>query len=452
MALPGPAPAELDAILQRLTALHPKAIDLSLDRIRALLTRLGDPHLSLPPVFHVAGSKGKGSTTAFLRAMLEAAGYRVHAYTSPHLVRFNERIRLAGRLIDDATLIRLLDRCEQVNAGAPITFFEITTAAAYLAFAEVPADIVLLETGLGGLADTTNVIPQPALTALTPIGIDHVAFLGDTIAKIAANKAGILKPGVPCVVGPQPAEAITVIEARAAETQSALFRHGRDWTVRETTEKSEGGLVWRDSSVELSLPRPALLGAHQVVNAGIAIACTRHLPGFTIPVDAIATGLRQVEWPARMQRLTKGPLPDLLPPGTELWLDGAHNAMAGAALAEALALLPPRPTWLLAGMLNTKDAAGFLRPLAQTRGVGLQGARCITIPGEANSLSAEELAAAARSVGLPAQPAGSAAAAMRQIAETIRADASAAPAPDLQSRVVIAGSLYLAGRILSENS
>lgn len=447
MAPPAPAPAELDQVLQRLTALHPKAIDLSLDRIRGLLAKLGDPHLQLPPVFHVAGSKGKGSTTAFLRAMLEAAGYRVHAYTSPHLVRFNERIRLAGRLIDDATLIALLERCESVNAGASITFFEITTVAAYLAFADSPADIVLLETGMGGLADTTNVIPQPALTALTPIGIDHVAFLGDTIAKIAANKAGILKPGVPCVVGPQPDEAIAVIEARAAETKSRLFRHGRDWTVRENTGSPSAGIYWRDSEIELSLPRPALLGAHQVVNAGVAVACARQLSEFNISPEAIAAGLRQVDWPARMQLLTKGPLPDLLPPGTELWLDGAHNAMAGEALAEALKLLPPRPTWLVAGMLNTKDAAGFLRPLAP----GLQGARCIAIPGEANSLSAEDLTEAARSVGLAAAPAGSPAAAMRQIAQTIRADASSAPAPN-QSRVVISGSLYLAGRILADNS
>ncbi|MEK9970636.1 MAG: folylpolyglutamate synthase/dihydrofolate synthase family protein [Ferrovibrio sp.] len=439
MAPPAPAPAELDTILQRLTALHPKAIDLSLDRIRALLAKLGDPHLRLPPVFHVAGSKGKGSTTAFLRAILEAAGYRVHAYTSPHLVRFNERIRLAGQLIDDAMLIRLLQHCEQANAGAPITFFEITTAAAYLAFAEVPADIVLLETGLGGIADTTNVIPQPALTALTPIGIDHVAFLGDTIAKIAANKAGILKPGVPCVVGPQPAEAMAVIAARATETRSALIRHGMEWSVEETA----GGLLWRGAEQRLALPRPALLGAHQVINAGIAVACARNLRGFDIPADAIAAGLRQVDWPARMQRLTRGPLVDTLPPGTELWLDGAHNAMAGEALAEALKLLPHRPTWLLAGMLNTKDAAGFLRPLSPL----MAGGRCIAIPGEANSLSAAELAQAAHSVGLAALPADNAVTAMQQIAETIRAGASAAPA-----RVVIAGSLYLAGRILAENA
>ncbi|MFN3400041.1 MAG: bifunctional folylpolyglutamate synthase/dihydrofolate synthase, partial [Ferrovibrio sp.] len=274
-------------------------------------------------------------------------------------------------------------------------------------------------------------------------GIDHVAFLGDTITKIAANKAGILKDGVPCVVGPQPDEAIAVIAARAAETKSALFRYGRDWTVRETSD----GIRWRDSQIELLLPRPALLGAHQVINAGVAIACARQLSGFTVPPEAIADGLRQVDWPARMQQLSKGPLPDLLPPGTELWLDGAHNAMAGEALAEALKLLPPRPTWLVAGMLNTKDAAGFLRPLAPQ----MEGARCIAIPGEANSLSAEDLTEAARSVGLTAEPAASAAAAMRQIAQTIRADAASAPAPK-SGRVIIAGSLYLAGRILAENA
>ncbi|WP_300298907.1 folylpolyglutamate synthase/dihydrofolate synthase family protein [Ferrovibrio sp.] len=444
MAPPRPAPADpkedhLGAILQRLMALHPKAIDLSLERIRALLARLGDPHLALPPVFHVAGSKGKGSTTAFLRAMAEAAGYRVHAYTSPHLVRFNERIRLAGRLIDDDRLIALLEHCEHVNAGQPITFFEITTAAAYLAFAETPADLVLLETGLGGIADTTNVIPQPRLTAITPIGIDHVAFLGDTITKIAEAKAGIIKPGVSCVVGPQPDEAMAVIAARAAACGAPLIRHGHEWIVRETAD----GMLWRQGDQDLDLPRPALLGAHQIVNAGMAVACARNLAGFEIPTAAIARGLREVNWPARMQRLDKGPLVDLLPPDTELWLDGAHNAMAGVALAETLRTLPRKPTWLLAGMLNTKDAAGLLRPLAPL----MRAACCISIPGEANSLSAEDLAAAARSVGLQAMSAGSAETAMRQIADMIRADASTAPA-----RVIITGSLYLAGRVLAENA
>lgn len=444
MAPPPLAAAEPDKdhlgiILQRLMALHPKAIDLSLERIRALLAKLDDPHLALPPVFHVAGSKGKGSTTAFLRAMAEAAGYRVHAYTSPHLVRFNERIRLAGSLIDDEKLTALLERCERVNAGQPITFFEITTAAAYLAFAEIPADLVLLETGLGGIADTTNVIPQPRLTAITSIGIDHVAFLGDTIAKIATAKAGIIKPGVPCVVGPQPDEAMTVITAQAAACKAELIRRGHEWDMRETAN----GMLWRQGDQELSLPRPALLGAHQIVNAGMAVTCARNLAGFDIPPDAIARGLRGVDWPARMQRLNKGPLVDILPPGTELWLDGAHNAMAGAALAETLKTLPQKPTWLLAGMLNTKDAAGLLRPLAPL----MRGARCIAIPGEINSLSAENLTAAAHSVGLNAAAAESPQAAMRQIAETIRAEAAPAPA-----RVVITGSLYLAGRILAENS
>lgn len=432
-----PGTDDLGAILQRLTALHPKAIDLSLDRIRRLLAKLGDPHLALPPVFHVAGSKGKGSTVAFLRAMAEAAGYRVHAYTSPHLVRFNERIRLAGHLIDDARLIRLLERCEAVNAGEAITFFEITTAAAYLAFAETPADLVLLETGLGGIADTTNVIPKPLLTALTPIGIDHVAFLGDTVAKIAVSKAGIIKPQVPCVVGPQPDDAMRVIEAKARDCAAPLFRAGRDWQA----SAASGALLWESREERLILPCPKLAGAHQIVNAGIAVACARRLEGFAIPRDAIAAGLTQVDWPARMQRLTRGPLAAALPPGTDLWLDGAHNAMAGEALAATLAELPPRPTWAVVGMLNTKDAAGLLRPLAPN----LRGLRTVAIPGEANTLPAEALAEAARSVGVAAEPAASLAEAISGIAETLRAS------PAGPARVIITGSLYLAGRVLAEN-
>ncbi|WP_370155637.1 folylpolyglutamate synthase/dihydrofolate synthase family protein [Ferrovibrio sp.] len=436
------APADKDAILQRLTALHPKAIDLSLDRIRRLLADLGDPHLALAPVFHVAGSKGKGSTTAFLRAMAEAAGYRVHTYISPHLVSFNERIRLAGRLIDDERLVALLERCERVNGGRPITFFEITTAAAFLAFAEVPADLVLLETGLGGIADTTNVIPQPRLTAITPVGIDHVGFLGDTVAKIAVSKAGIIKPGVPCIVGPQPADAMAVIAARAAACDAPLFRHGAEWMVE--TAAADGGLLWRDADgAALRLPAPALPGAHQAINAGTAIACARHLAGFAIPEAAIAAGLRGVDWPARMQRLTRGPLVDALPKDAEIWLDGAHNAMAGEALAATLAALPPRPTWLIAGVLNTKDATGLLRPLAPL----VRGASCIAIPGEANSLAAEDLAAAAQAAGIAARPA----AGLLPAADMIRAEAAAAAPARQTVRIVITGSLYLAGRVLSDN-
>ncbi|MFC3676396.1 bifunctional folylpolyglutamate synthase/dihydrofolate synthase [Ferrovibrio xuzhouensis] len=442
MVPPANARTDKDALLQRLTTLHPKAIDLSLDRIRILLAELGDPHLALPPVFHVAGSKGKGSTTAFLRAMAEAAGYRVHTYTSPHLVSFNERIRLAGKLIGDDRLVALLERCERVNAGRPITFFEITTAAAFLAFAEVPADLVLLETGLGGIADTTNVIPRPRLTAITPIGIDHIAFLGDTIAKIAVSKAGIIKPGVPCVVGPQPEEAMAVIAARADDCGAPLFRYGVDWQVETMPD---GSLLWHDRNASLRLPAPALLGAHQVVNAATAVACARQLQGFALPADTIAAGLREVDWPARMQRLTRGPLVDALPPGTEVWLDGAHNAMAGAALADTLRRLPPRPTWLIAGVLNTKDAAGLLRPLTLL----VRGASCIAIPGEANSLPATDLAATARSVGIAATPADG----LRQAAETIRADMEKAGAADAgPARVLVTGSLYLAGRVLTENA
>ncbi|MBX3455737.1 folylpolyglutamate synthase/dihydrofolate synthase family protein [Ferrovibrio sp.] len=422
----------LDAILQRLMALHPKAIDLSLDRIRRLLAELGDPHLALPPVFHVAGSKGKGSTTAFLRAMAEAAGYRVHAYTSPHLVRFNERIRLAGQLIDDARLIALLERCERVNAGRPITFFEITTAAAYLAFAETPADLVLLETGLGGIADTTNVIPHPRLTALTPIGIDHVGFLGDTVAKIAVSKAGIIKPGIPCIVGPQPDDAMAVIMAKAAACSAPLLCQDRDWSIQPG---KDGGLLWREGESVLHLPAPSLLGAHQIVNAGIAVTCARHLAGFEIPPAAIAAGLRGIDWPARMQRLTQGPIAAALPKHTEIWLDGAHNAMAGEALAATLASLPQKNTWLLAGVLNTKDAAGLLRPLAPL----IAGGCSIAIPGEANSLSAGDLAQAAAQAGIALDP-------QPDIATAIGHLAKQQPA-----RLLITGSLYLAGKILTDN-
>jgi len=444
MALP-PAPGadatpeKLAAILQRLGSLHPKAIDLSLDRIQRLLQALGNPHLKLPPVFHIAGSKGKGSTVAFLRAFAEAAGYRVHAYISPHLVRFNERIRLDGRLIEDAALIDLLERTEHANAGQPITFFEITTAAAYLAFSEMPADLLLLETGLGGRFDTTNVIPRPLLTALSPIGIDHVGFLGDTIAKIACAKAGILKSGVPCIVAPQMPEALDVIEAEARGVQAPLILAGRDW---QWDAGASGGLRYHEGDVQLDLPAPALLGAHQQGNAALAIACARHLKGFPISPEAIATGLRNVEWPARMQRLAKGPLIEALPPGTELWLDGAHNAMAGAALADTLGSLPKRPTWLLAGVLNTKDATGLLRPLAPL----IEGAFCIAIPGEANSLTAPELCHAAAAAGIVAAPAASPNEAAEAIAKTIRAAHAGA------ARVIITGSLYLAGRILSENA
>ncbi len=325
-----------DVVLDRLTALHPKVIDLVLDRVHRLLEALDHPEARLPPVVHIAGTNGKGSTLAMLRAGLEGAGDTTHAYTSPHLARFNERIRVAGELIADDDLARLLAECEVANGGAPITFFEITTCAAILAFARTPADWTLLEVGLGGRLDATNVI-TPALTVITPVSMDHESYLGDTLAKIAGEKAGILKRGVPCVVGPQQEEALDVIEARAARIGAPLHVHGQHWHVTEEA----GRLVFQDEDGLMDLPLPRLIGAHQVANAGAAIAALRLL-GRADGADAAMT---DVEWPARLQRLRSGPL--VKAAGTaELWLDGGHNPAAGAALAEALTRLPDRPLQL----------------------------------------------------------------------------------------------------------
>jgi len=394
-----------------------------------LLAALGNPQDKLPPVVHVAGTNGKGSTLAFLRAFLEAAGYRAHVYTSPHLVRFNERIRLAGRLIEEDALLALLDEVERINAGAPVTFFEITTALAFLAFARVPADIVLLETGLGGRLDATNVIARPAVTAITPISLDHQHFLGDTIAAIAFEKAGILKPGVPAVLAPQLPEAAAVLESRAGEAGAPLFRFGMEWSVRP-----EGtGLAYRGRRT-VTLPPPGLAGAHQYDNAGTALACLDCLPGFAVPDAALARGMAAVEWPARLQRLARGPLVRSLPAGAELWLDGAHNAAGGAALARAVAAWRDRPLGLVWGMLATHDTHAFLEPLAPH----VARLRAVAIPGEANARPAEELAATARALGIDAAPAASVGAA---VAEAV--------VPG--GRGLICGSLYLAGRVLAEN-
>ena len=429
----GATAATSDSVLARLTRLHPKLIDLSLGRIERLLAALGNPQETLPPVVHVAGTNGKGSTIATLRACLEAAGCRVHAYISPHLVRFHERIRLAGRLIDEEALIALLEECERANQGAPITYFEITTAAAFLAFARTPADIVLLETGLGGRLDATNVIRHPAATAVTPISLDHQAFLGETIAAIAGEKAGILKPGAPAVIGPQPAEAAAVFAARADRIGAPLFRFGREWECAASGD----GIRYEGSRWHLDLPLPSLLGAHQITNAGTAIACLERLTGLPIASDAIAEGLRHIEWPARLQRLTRGPLVAMLPLGRELWLDGGHNPGAGEVLAAAAAAWRDRPLHLIVGMLNTKNATGFLAPLAGHAGT----LDAVTIPGEENPLPAAAIAAAARSVGIAAREAPSVAAAIRVIA-----------AEGGIGRVLICGSLHLAGTVLADNS
>ncbi|MGH6969459.1 MAG: bifunctional folylpolyglutamate synthase/dihydrofolate synthase [Stellaceae bacterium] len=421
--------APSDRILERLLTLHPRLIDLSLDRITRLLKTLGDPQDELPPAIHVAGTNGKGSTIAFLRAFLEAHGKRVHAYTSPHLVRFHERIRLAGKLVPEETLGALLAECERANAGQPITFFEITTAAAFLAFARENADFTLIEVGLGGRFDATNVVDRPAVAVLTPVSLDHQHFLGETIAAIAFEKAGILKPGVSVAVGPQTPEAAAVIAARAAELRARLFRHGREWSVEQA---EGGGLIYRGRAT-LNLPPPGLAGVHQYDNAGAALAALECLPGFALDPAALARGMAKVEWPARLQRLKRGPLVKALPKDAELWLDGAHNAAGGEALARFVAGWR-RPTGLVFGMLKTHDAKAFLKPLAPY----IARLSAVAIPGEANTLSAEESATAARQLGIAATP-----------AKTLRDAIATASAPG--NRTLICGSLYLAGRVLAAN-
>lgn len=418
-----------DAILDRMMALHPKIIDLTLDRVWRLLAALENPQNSLPPVIHIAGTNGKGSTQAMILAGLEGAGLSAHAYTSPHLARFHERIRLAGELISEPNLTVVLDECYAANGGENITYFEITTCAALLAFARTKADFTLLEVGLGGRLDATNVIEQPVATVITPVSIDHEQFLGDTLGKIAAEKAGIIKAGVPCIVGPQQDEALEVIEYTAARLGAPLFIHGQHWHVYE----ENGRLVYQDETGLRDLPLPKLLGAHQIQNAGAALAVLRHLQMGDAAYEAAVT---KAEWPARMQRLKTGPLIQSAPQA-ELWLDGGHNAAAGIALADLLAKLPARPTHMICGMLNTKDVTGYLAPLAKQA----QGLTAVSIPGEANTLSAEDTAAAAAKVDLPATTADSVDDALKKIIQN-----------NPQARVLICGSLYLAGNILRENA
>ncbi|WP_170559602.1 bifunctional folylpolyglutamate synthase/dihydrofolate synthase [Ruegeria atlantica] len=417
-----------DVILERMMALHPKIIDLTLDRVWRLLAALDNPQVKLPPVIHIAGTNGKGSTQAMIRAGLEGAGLSAHAYTSPHLARFHERIRLAGNLISEPDLTAVLDECYAANGGENITYFEITTCAALLAFARAKADYTLLEVGLGGRLDATNVIHEPAVTVITPVSIDHEQFLGDTLGKIAAEKAGIIKPGVPCIVGPQQDEALEVIEYTAARLGAPLLVHGQHWHVTE----ENGRLVYQDETGLRDLPLPNLLGAHQIQNAGAALAVLRHLD---IGDDAYEAAVTRAEWPARMQRLKSGPLVEQAPEA-ELWLDGGHNAAAGLALADLLAKLPERPTHMICGMLNTKDVTGYLAPLSAQA----QSLTAVSIPGEANTLSAEDTAEAAAQVGLAASTAPTVAEALLTISKK-----------DPQARVLICGSLYLAGNILREN-
>lgn len=417
-----------DIILSRMMALHPKIIDLTLDRVWRLLAALDNPQTRLPPVIHIAGTNGKGSTQAMIRAGLEAAGKTVHAYTSPHLARFHERIRVAGSLISEPDLTAVLDECYAANDGTTITYFEITTCAALLAFARSPADYTLLEVGLGGRLDATNVIETPAMTVITPISLDHQQFLGDTLAEIGGEKAGILKPGVPCVVGPQPDAVLEVIERRAAQLGAPTLIHGQHWHVTQ----DRGRLVYQDETGLCDLPLPNLPGAHQVQNAGAALAVLRHL---NMGEAAYEGAVTRADWPARMQRLKSGPL-CAAAPEAELWLDGGHNPAAGQALGDLLATLPRRPTHLICGMLNTKDIVGYLAPLA-AHGDSLTA---VSIPGEANTLPAETTAAAARGVGMRAD-----------VADTVIAAVTRIVAAEPQARILICGSLYLAGSVLREN-
>jgi dihydrofolate synthase/folylpolyglutamate synthase len=435
--IPLPSVSGSITLLERLKALHPQSIDLSLGRIERLLAALDHPECRLPPVVHVAGTNGKGSLIAFVRAIAEALGKRVHVYTSPHLVNFHERILLArpdgGTPITEDGLVDCLARAEAANAGELITFFEITTAAAFLAFAESPADLLLLETGLGGRLDATNVIEKPLATSITPISIDHVSFLGNTLAAIAAEKAGILKPGVPCIVGRQEAEALQVIEARAQEIGAPLHVFGRDFDVFEQHRR----LTFQTASRLIDLPLPRLNGRHQIDNAGAAIATASVAFGDALTIESIEHGLTHAEWSARLERLGEGALHQYVGEGTEIWLDGGHNEAGGQAIAHALGEFEervPRAVHLIWGMMETKDAHAFIAPF---KGL-VERVYTVPIPEEANAFSAEALAEIAASEGFDVTPASG-------VAHALMQSRAALGRP---GRVLICGSLYLAGHVL----
>jgi len=428
------------AVLERLLHLHPKKIDLALDRILRMLHDLGDPQKKMPPTIHVAGTNGKGSVCAFSRAMLEAQGLKVHMHTSPHLVRFHERIRIAGQLISEDELVATLEECERVNAGREITYFEITDAAMFLAFSRHAADALVLEVGLGGKFDATNVIDRPAMTVIQPIGLDHQDFFGSDIRNIAAEKAGIIKPGVPVIVGPQEDAPRDVILSRADRLSAPAYVFGQDFSAHQ----EHGRMVYQDEHGLLDLPLPKLIGRHQIENAAVAIAALRHAGRGWGTDKAIETGLRTVDWPARLQRLTRGPLVDMAPKGAEIWLDGGHNPHCAAAVSRAIADLEERaerPLYLICGMLRTKDAVGFL---SAYRGLARH---VVTVTGPGPSFGAGALYDMARQAGLDAQPAEDLEDAMLQLQAWSRAHPKEPP-----PRILICGSLYLAGEVLVENS
>lgn len=431
-------------ILDRLTALHPRKIDLTLDRMWRVLDRLGNPQNALPPIIHVAGTNGKGSVLAYLKAMLQAAGKRVHTYSSPHLVRFNERIELAGAPISNEALSAVLAEVEALNAGEPITFFEVTTAAALLAFSRAPADALILEVGLGGRLDATNVIDNPAVSVITPVYLDHQDFLGATLGQIAFEKAGILKPGVTGIIGPQSPEAQAVIEARAGEVGAPLRFYGTDFIAHE----EQGRYIYQDTDGLMDLPLPRLEGGHQIENAAVAIAAAKAFVPVSFTPEQLATGLRTATWPGRMQRLKEGPLVASIggeggqQNAPDLWIDGGHNPGAARVVAQAMADLDERlsrPLYIIAGMGKNKDAQGFFKPF-----VGL-ARRVFTVPmpDDHEGYSPRELAAEASGAGLNASIASNVA---DGIAEAM-ADAKDGETP----RILITGSLYLIGTVLAEN-
>ena len=421
------AQRESDAILARLLDLHPKSIDLSLGRMTRLLDALGNPERAMPPVIHVAGTNGKGSVVAYLDAMLRAAGYRVNSYVSPHLVRFAERIRLGGVPIAEASLRASLAHCEAVNDGAPITFFEITTAAAFHAFERNPADVLLLEVGLGGRLDATNVIAQPALTVITPVSIDHTHYLGETLPLLAAEKAGILKQGVAGVIGRQEAEADAVIKRVAGGVGAPLARLGREWSF----ERAASYMEVRDACGGGHYPLPALVGGHQVENAALATVCARLLPGLEVGDAAIAQGLQEARWPGRLQRIPWAGLAE----DWELWIDGGHNAAAAAALARVAEGWADRPLDLVVGMLNTRPPEDYLRPLAPF----VRRLAAVAIPDQTASRTVDEIDSTARSLGIESEAAAS-------VGEAITRLASDAAHP---GRILVCGSLYLIGDVLA---
>ena len=441
MNAPAAKPQPLDQLIARLSGLHPRQIDLSLDRMHRLLAALDHPERRLPPVIHVAGTNGKGSTVAYLRAILEAAGLRVHVFTSPYLVRINECFRLGrnngGVLVDDDELRGTLEHCERANKGEPVTIFEIETAAAFCLFARHPADVVLLEVGLGGRLDSTNVIEAPLAAVIAPVSMDHTEFLGNSLTAIAGEKAAIIKRNVPVVCAEQVPDAMAVIEAQAGRMRAPLHAAGQQWHV----SVERGRLVYQDERGLMDLAAPKLFGRHQFDNAGLAIATLRAIDAFKIGMPAFEAGIVNAEWPARMQRLVSGALVDRGPQGCEIWLDGGHNAEGGRVAAAALGDLEERvsrPLVVIAGMMANKDAGAFLANFAGlTRHI-----MAVPIPDRDDAMPSDRLADAARSLGMRVENSASVEAALQTLSGL---------AYEVPPRILITGSLYLAGHVLAIN-